>query len=57
LHLAALGIPIVNDKLYPAVTTGLDDDFSRPLKLLAKSLAFQDPISGQQHYFQSGLDL
>jgi tRNA pseudouridine32 synthase/23S rRNA pseudouridine746 synthase len=57
LHLAALGIPIVNDKLYPAVTPGFDDDFSRPLKLVAKSLAFQDPISGQQHYFQSGIKL
>jgi tRNA pseudouridine32 synthase / 23S rRNA pseudouridine746 synthase len=57
LHLAALGIPIVNDKLYPAVTPGLDDDFSRSLKLLAKSLAFQDPISGQQHYFQSSIKL
>src|SRR4030095_14310242 len=48
LPLAALGIPIVNDKLYPVIRPVDDDDFSRPLKLLAKSLAFQDPISGQQ---------
>jgi tRNA pseudouridine32 synthase / 23S rRNA pseudouridine746 synthase len=57
LHLAALGIPIINDKLYPAVTPPGDDDFSRPLKLLAKSISFQDPISGQEHYFESGTTL
>lgn len=57
LHLAALGIPIVNDKLYPAISRGDDDDFSSPLKLLAKSLAFQDPISGQEHNFESGIKL
>src|SRR5215204_3215456 len=34
LHLAALGIPIINDKLYPAVTPSDDSDFSKPLKLL-----------------------
>jgi tRNA pseudouridine32 synthase/23S rRNA pseudouridine746 synthase len=57
VHLAALGIPIINDKLYPEITRGRDDDFSSPLKLLAKSLAFQDPISGQQHYFESCIRL
>jgi len=57
LHLAALGIPIINDKLYPVMTRVDDDDFSTPLKLLAKSLAFQDPISNQQHYFESGIRL
>ena len=57
LHLAALGIPIINDKLYPAVTPSDDDDFSRPLKLLAKSISFQDPLSGRQHYFESGTRL
>jgi tRNA pseudouridine32 synthase / 23S rRNA pseudouridine746 synthase len=57
LHLAALGIPIVNDKLYPVMTPVGDDDYSNPLKLVAKSLAFQDPFSGQQHYFESGIKL
>lgn len=55
LHLAALGIPIINDKFYPAVTLLDDDDFSRPLKLLAKSISFQDPLTGRQHYFESGI--
>jgi tRNA pseudouridine32 synthase/23S rRNA pseudouridine746 synthase len=54
VHLAALGIPVINDKLYPALTPSDDDDFSRPLKLLAKSISFQDPLTGQQHYFESG---
>jgi tRNA pseudouridine32 synthase/23S rRNA pseudouridine746 synthase len=57
LHLAALGIPIVNDKLYPVITRGRDDDFSNPLKLLAKSLSFACPLTGQQHYFESGIKL
>ncbi len=55
LHLAALGIPIINDKFYPSLTLLDDDDFSRPLKLLAKSISFQDPLTGQQHYFESGI--
>jgi len=57
LHLAALGIPIINDKLYPAMSRSDDDDFSSPLKLLAKSLSFQDPLTGQKHYFESGTKL
>jgi tRNA pseudouridine32 synthase/23S rRNA pseudouridine746 synthase len=56
LHLAALGIPVINDKLYPVMTSD-DDDFSRPLKLLAKSITFQDPLTGRQHYFESGTRL
>ncbi|HEU4477260.1 MAG TPA: pseudouridine synthase [Pyrinomonadaceae bacterium] len=54
LHLAALGIPIINDQLYPTLTPPDDDDFSRPLKLLAKSISFRDPLTDQQHYFESG---
>jgi tRNA pseudouridine32 synthase / 23S rRNA pseudouridine746 synthase len=54
LHLAGLGIPVINDKLYPTMTPSDDDDFSRPLKLLAKSISFQDPLTGRQHYFESG---
>jgi tRNA pseudouridine32 synthase/23S rRNA pseudouridine746 synthase len=53
LHLAALGIPIVNDKFYPVVAPLDDDDFSMPLKLLAKTISFEDPLTGRQHYFES----
>ena len=47
VHCAALRMPIVNDQLYPelqAATT--TTDYARPLQLLAKSIAFQDPITG-----------
>ena len=57
LHLAALGIPVINDKLYPTMNPSDDDDFSSPLKLLAKSISFQDPLTGRQHYFESGRTL
>jgi tRNA pseudouridine32 synthase / 23S rRNA pseudouridine746 synthase len=53
VHLAALGIPIINDKLYPEITSSADDDFSSPLKLLAKSISFPDPLTGREHYFES----
>jgi tRNA pseudouridine32 synthase/23S rRNA pseudouridine746 synthase len=57
LHLAGLGIPIINDRLYPLMSRTEADDFSSPLKLLAKSLSFQDPLSGRQLYFESGMKL
>ena len=57
LHLAGLGIPIINDRLYPVMSRTNKDDFSSPLKLLAKSLSFQDPLSGRQLYFESGMKL
>ena len=57
LHLSALGIPIVNDKLYPDMSFQEYDDFSNPLKLLAKSVSFQDPLTGQERYFESAKKL
>lgn len=57
LHLAALGIPVVNERLYPSFTPSPDDDFAKPLKLLAKSISFRDPLSGREHYFESGTQL
>lgn len=57
LHLSALGIPIVNDKLYPDLSFASEDDFSNPLKLLAKSVSFEDPLTGQERYFASARKL
>ena len=57
VHLSALGIPIVNDKLYPEMRDAGDDDFSSPLKLLAKSVFFLDPLTGRECYFESGRKL
>lgn len=52
IHLAALGIPIMNDRLYPELTAS-GDDFSQPLKLLARSISFADPVTGEQRKFES----
>lgn len=57
VHLAALGIPIVNDGFYPDVQPCKADDVSLPLKLLAKSISFQDPMTGKEHYFESARTL
>lgn len=53
LHLAGLGIPIVDDPLYPQVRAVAVDDFSRPLQLLAGELAFTDPVDGRERRFTS----
>lgn len=53
-HMAALGIPIVNDCIYPTLLAeNRADDFDRPLQLLAKALAFVDPLTGQTRSFTS----
>ncbi|MEO5658526.1 MAG: RluA family pseudouridine synthase [Polaromonas sp.] len=57
VHMNALGIAILNDRIYPPVQMTLDDDFARPLQLLARSIAFTDPISGQLRQFESRLGL
>lgn len=53
VHMAALGIPIANDPLYPDVLETDDDDFSAPMKLLARALEFVDPIDGHTRRFES----
>ena len=53
LHLASLGIPIVNDAFYPVALPCKQDDVSQPLKLLARRIAFTDPLSGEPREFHS----
>ncbi len=54
VHMSALGSPILNDPFYPKMKSfETANDFSRPLMLLAKSLSFADPISGERRYFES----
>lgn len=59
VHLAALGAPILNDPFYPEVTgaPGSPDDYSKPLKLLARGLEFDDPLTGERRSFESRLRL
>lgn len=54
VHLAAIGTPIVNDTFYPdLIDDPQDTDFAKPLQLLAKELAFTDPLNGKRHVFES----
>jgi tRNA pseudouridine32 synthase/23S rRNA pseudouridine746 synthase len=57
VHLAALGIPIINDTFYPDVYPCKGDDLSAPLKLLAREIAFVDPLDGRQRHFASQREL
>ncbi|MBK8676309.1 MAG: pseudouridine synthase [Cellvibrionales bacterium] len=57
VHMAQLGMPIANDVLYPSVRERDANDFSQPLQLLAKSLAFVDPITQTLRQFESRRDL
>ncbi|MBB5214808.1 pseudouridine synthase [Parapusillimonas granuli] len=54
VHMSALGMPICNDGFYPVLRPrALEDDFSRPLRLLARAIEFVDPLSGARRRFES----
>ena len=53
VHLSSLGVSIEGDSLYPVVKKIADGDFSQPLQLLAKTLEFIDPITGEERFFES----
>jgi tRNA pseudouridine32 synthase / 23S rRNA pseudouridine746 synthase len=56
-HMNALGIPILNDLIYPVLTPEKlefsAEDYAQPLLLLARSISFTDPITGQPREFHS----
>lgn len=53
LHMMRLGIPILNDPLYPEVVNVDLGDFRRPLQLLSSELWFDDPLTGKPRHFTS----
>ncbi|MFE1593291.1 RluA family pseudouridine synthase [Nocardia sp. NPDC058705] len=53
LHMNGLGVPILGDDFYPEITDKSVDDYTRPLQLLAASLEFTDPISGEPRRFET----
>ena len=53
VHMNSLGIPIRNDPFYPRMLDIAFDDYRHPLQLLARSIAFRDPITGEQRRFTS----
>ena len=52
-HCAALGLPIRYDQIYPAHLPENTDDYTKPLQLLAKSIHFLDPVTGEPRVFTS----
>jgi tRNA pseudouridine32 synthase / 23S rRNA pseudouridine746 synthase len=53
VHMAALGIPIINDQIYPKYIATEQESFENPLQLLASEIAFTDPILGCTREFHS----
>ncbi|MFF1422200.1 RluA family pseudouridine synthase [Streptomyces sp. NPDC058280] len=60
VHMNSLGLPILNDPVYPVVeepSPAGPADYSRPLQLLARVLEFTDPVTGEPYRFESRLRL
>ena len=57
VHLSELGMPIVGDRIYPRLwpqpPAGAVPDYAQPLQLLARELAFTDPLTGHPRHFVS----
>jgi tRNA pseudouridine32 synthase / 23S rRNA pseudouridine746 synthase len=57
LHMNSLGLPILGDDFYPVITDKQLDDYRRPLQLLAATLEFTDPRTGELRRFDTGRSL
>lgn len=61
VHMAALGLPILGDDMYPRVLEpgrgDLDDSAALPLQLVARELRFLDPRDGTPRVFRSRIPL
>jgi tRNA pseudouridine32 synthase/23S rRNA pseudouridine746 synthase len=57
MHLNGLGLPIVGDRIYPRLwpepPADAPPDWSNPLQLLAREIAFTDPVTGEARRFSS----
>lgn len=57
-QMAALHMPIAGDRLYPTLLpVQAADDHHAPLQLLARSIGFTDPVTGEVRRFESRRDL
>lgn len=53
-QLAALGLPIVGDRIYPVLQpVETTPDYRQPLRLLARGIGFVDPLTGAERWFES----
>jgi tRNA pseudouridine32 synthase/23S rRNA pseudouridine746 synthase len=58
VHMNALGLPIQGDRIYPQLwPEQAQPNYSEPLQLLAKAIAFTDPCTGQRRVFETRLTL
>ncbi|GAB3181001.1 RluA family pseudouridine synthase [Nesterenkonia halophila] len=57
VHMAMLGLGILHDRFYPELLDDAEDDFDAPLQLLAHSLQFEDPLTGEPRRFTSSRSL
>ncbi len=53
VHMAALGAALRHDPWYPRLQDEQDDDPTRPLQLVARGLAFIDPLTGASRVLES----
>ena len=57
VQMNALGLPIVGDRIYPTLwpepAPDAPSDWSHPLQLLAREIAFTDPVTGEPRRFAS----
>lgn len=58
VQMASLGLPIRYDRMYPvlqpeATLSEMQAQYATPLQLLARSLAFDDPVTGERFEFVS----
>ncbi|MFG6464453.1 pseudouridine synthase [Roseateles sp. DXS20W] len=55
VQMNALGLPIVGDRIYPVLQLHENPPrFDAPLQLVAREIAFTDPVTGQRRYFSRG---
>ena len=57
IHMSGLGFRILNDRYYPDLQPEQADDYERPLRLIAKSVRFLNPVSGKSMEFRSEREL
>jgi tRNA pseudouridine32 synthase/23S rRNA pseudouridine746 synthase len=53
VHMNSIGLPLVGDNFYPELLDVESGDYSAPLLLLARRLAFRDPLTGTEREFTS----
>jgi tRNA pseudouridine32 synthase/23S rRNA pseudouridine746 synthase len=53
VHCNALGLPIVNDGMYPVLQPKHSENLKQPMQLLAQELAFDDPLTGEPLLFRT----